>query len=79
MGGIIEAVIRFFSLYLGSLVVGALVAGGIVATVIKLVRNRRKGVCGGCDCGCSAQGSGCGCCPSVSSLSGKASEDSSNH
>jgi hypothetical protein len=45
--------LTFLSLHLGTLVIGLLVAGFVAAIVIKLVRDKKKGKCPGCDCGCA--------------------------
>jgi len=37
---------------LGTILVGVIVAGIIAAIVVKLIRDRRKGGCIGCDCDC---------------------------
>jgi hypothetical protein len=42
---------------LGTILVGLVVFGILAAVVAKLIRDKRKGKCVGCDCGCG--GSAC--------------------
>ncbi|MDR1156903.1 MAG: FeoB-associated Cys-rich membrane protein [Oscillospiraceae bacterium] len=37
---------------LGTILVGLVVLGILAAIVAKLIRDKRKGKCVGCDCGC---------------------------
>ena len=37
---------------LGTIVVSLILVGVIVAIMVRLVRNKQKGKCIGCDCGC---------------------------
>ena len=38
---------------IGTIVIGLLVAGIVAAIIVKLVRDKRKGKCAGCSCGCA--------------------------
>jgi hypothetical protein len=48
--------IGFFAENLGTIVVGLAVAGIVAAIVMKMIRDKKKGKCIGCD-------GGCGNCP----------------
>jgi hypothetical protein len=37
---------------IGTLIVGLIVAGIVAAIIVKIVRDKRKGGCATCDCGC---------------------------
>ena len=38
---------------IGTIIIGIVVAGIVAAIIVKLVRDKRKGKCAGCDCDCN--------------------------
>ena len=42
--------IRFFADHLGTVLVELIVAAGIVSIIVKIIFDKRKGKCIGCDC-----------------------------
>jgi hypothetical protein len=43
--------LEFLSENIGTIIVGLVVAGIVAAVIIKLVRDKKKGKCVGCNCG----------------------------
>ena len=52
--------ISFLTQNIGTIAVGLIIAGIVAAVVIKIVRDKKRGKCVSCDCGCAG-------CPKASS------------
>ena len=46
--------------HLGTVAIGLIVAGVVAAIIVKIVRDKRRGKCAGCDCGGCPGQSSCG-------------------
>ena len=44
--------LQFIALHLGTIIIATLVFAGVAGIVVKIVKDRKKGKCVGCSCGC---------------------------
>ena len=56
--------IQFITENLGTLLTSLVILGIVVAIVVKIVRDKRKGKCISCSCGCSGCSKSVSCCNS---------------